>query len=188
MNRFQAFLDGRTVLLRPVDTSDYAALRMAELSGPLAYRWRLRGSHPSPERYGESLWAGVLTQFIVIRKVDRVPLGLVAAYNADHRDGFVHVGVAKFGDDVSALAFVGGVFIFFEYLFRGWPFRKLCFEAPEYNVAQFDGAIGGLLTEEGRWSRHVFLDGIYWDLVLLSLWRETWEERRSALLGRAGLT
>jgi hypothetical protein len=185
-NKAAASLDGRAVVLRPVTQADYEGLRAAELSEALAFRWRLRGHHPSPEQYHISVWSGVLAQFLVVRRNDQVPVGVVTAYQADMVNGHVYLGVARFRPNDNSLSVVSGAVLFVEYLFKGWPFRKLYMEVPDYNLSQIDGMLGKLIEHEGTLRNHLFLDNIFWDVHILSISREAWTRRREALMRFAG--
>lgn len=77
---------------------------------------------------------------------------------------------------------MGGLVLLIEHLFRGWPFRKLYFECPEYNLEQFASAVPKILTEEARFREYVYYNERYWDLLMLSLTRETWKLQREKWL------
>lgn len=67
------------------------------------------------------------------------------------------------------------------YAFQGWPFRKIDMEVAGYNFNQFRAATRRYVVEEGRLKEHVSLDGVYWDLLLLALWRQSWDREGSHL-------
>ena len=166
-------------------TSDYEALRLIELSEQLAQRWRHGGFTPAPETYAQLLWAGVLAQFIVVRRSDNRELGLVSCYAADFQHGYAYFAATKFRPDERDVAFVHGITVFLRYVFRCWNFRKLYLEARELNLEQFQSEVGRLLKEEGRLRHHYYSDGQYWDSVTLALYRQDWlqEEARFMRLG-----
>ena len=64
-----------------------------------------------------------------------------------------------------------------DYLFSYWDFEKLCAECPEFNVGAFKSGLGGLLSEEGCLRNHERFLGRFWDLYLLAIYRDVWEER-----------
>lgn len=173
---------GRWVSLYPVGPADYDMLRRAEISDDLGVSWRLSGSTPSPEAYVQSLWAGVLAQFLVVTNRDSRVLGLVAAYNADLSSGTCYVAFARFDTKDKSPAMVEGIVLFVDHLFSNWTFRKLYGESAGYNLGQLQTPIQRLLVEEGRLRDHVYAGGRYWDLHILALYRSTWDEWRSRLL------
>lgn len=175
-------LVGRHVSLRTVMPHDYEVLRTAEGDPRLGQQWRLRGQTPSPESWNHMFWHGVLAQFLIVDSQSSDVLGLAMAYRADFQNGHAYVGAMKLDLDVFSPKVMLGLFRFIEYVFWTWPFRKLYFEAPEYNVQQFGTAIGRLLRIEARLTEHSYYGGRYWDELLLSLDRSTWNEKRRRLL------
>ena len=158
----EARLVGRRIRLRPLEPSDYAGLRRQELGEHLAFRWRHHGAHDQPEGFAGGLWAGALAHFIIEDLKTGLPLGIVSAYSADFATGTVYVAAAKFATDVEAGSrVVGAIGMFLDYVFSGWPFQKIYFETAEYNLPQFDGAMGWLLVEEARFREHIFLGNRY---------------------------
>jgi hypothetical protein len=73
--------------------------------------------------------------------------------------------------------------LFVDYLFQGWPYRKLYIECPEYNQDQIQSFLS-LCHMEGLLREHLFLDGRYWDLGTWSIWRDSWPQLRTALIRR----
>ena len=173
---------GRWITLRPIRPADYDFVRTAELSDDLGLRWRHRGATPSPESFAHTLWAGVLTQYLVVANADHRVLGLVSAYDADLRAGTCFVGFARFDPLDRSLGMIEAIILLTEHLFAHWPFRKLYGEAVEFNLADFGALLDGLLVEEGRLREHVFVGGRHWDLSYLALYRENWLANRDRLL------
>lgn len=174
-------LTGRLVYLRPIMPEDYGFLRAMELGPDLGVRWRFRGTTPSVEQWVRDSGAPLVT-FLAIRSKDHRPLGLVTAYNHSFQDQFAYVAMASFQPGGRSPLMMAGAALFLDYTFTCWPFRKLYAELPEYNLPQFAAASGTLLEEEGRLRDHVFYDGRYWDVLILSLYRETWERRAARFL------
>lgn len=172
-------LRGHRVSLQPVRAQDYEMLRMLELSEDLVPIWRHQGATPSPERWVESLWTGVLAQFIVVDIARKHPLGIVNVYSADFRHGHAYIAASKFDLQRRSTLFLEGFALFVDYVFAVWNFRKLYMETSERNIGQFASAIGPILCEEGRLREHLFFDGRYWDVLHLALYRNTWDEIRT---------
>lgn len=181
VNRAAARLESQTTQLVPLAPEHLPALRQLELSEDLAFRWRHAGTHPSPEAYVASTWNDVLCSFLVFSTQDTSsPRGLVSAYQPDHVNGHCRVAATRLGSPrAQNPAVMRGVMMLFDYLFKGWPFRKLYLEVPAYNLEQFESALTAVFTEEGRLSSYTFLDGEYWDLVFLSLSRDHWRDCRA---------
>lgn len=178
-------LSNGQVRLRPLGADDLDWVREAETGEYLALRWRLRGAHPNPRDYADQLWTGTLALFAVERSGGE-PIGILSAYQADHRNGHCRVAAAQLQQDTSMdTSFLAGLALFLDYLFTGWPFRKLYFETPEYNLAQFASAVDrGLMRQEARLEDFVFLADRYWDVLFLSTTRDAWSAFRRSPAGR----
>lgn len=168
-------LDGVHVRLRPVTPRDYEHIRALELSSDLAVRWRFRGSTPSPEQWAQTLWRGVLAQYLVVTAVRERPIGLVLAYHADFQDQHAHVAMASFDPKGRSPLMMLGFGLFIQYVFTCWPFRKLYLESSEYNYEQFAAGEGRYFEVEARLRDHSSFGGKHWDQLTLAIYRETWE-------------
>ena len=71
--------------------------------------------------------------------------------------------------------------MFVDFLFQGWNFRKVYFEAAEFNLAQFSSFFD-LLEPEAQYRQHIFLSDRWWDLHVKSVWRADWPAVRSRLM------
>lgn len=171
----------RNLRLRPVQAGDYALLNETMLSPGYLHGWRYRGSTPSPEDFVRSLWSGVLCQFIAERRTDRTPVGLVSAYNANHRHRFAYLSLLSFPRYRGTGLLFEAVGAFIDYLFRTWEFRKLYSEVLSCNLPQFSSALGRYAVEEACLSRHEWHDGKFLSLHVLAVYREDWEQRFSRL-------
>lgn len=174
------------VRLRALDIADLDWLRAAETDELLAFRWRLRGGHPSPNDFVDQLWHGLLVMFVVEKVDDGASVGILSAYQADQRNGHCRVAGARLSLDGSMdSSFLAGLALFLDYLFGGWPFRKVYLETPEFNLPQFASAVDrGILEIEARLTEFVFLADRYWDVVFLAVSREKWASLRESVLGR----
>ena len=176
----EARLICRGTRLIPVQPEHAAFLRRVELESVAAFRWRHAGVHAPPDEFLSSLFSDVLCSFLVTRASDQPPMGMVAAYGADLRNGHCRVGASRFGPTPVGFQpeLVRAVFMVFDYLFQGWPLRKIYLEVPEYNMTQIGSSIGRLFDAEAQLKEYVYLDGKYWDQFLLSLTRERWDQVR----------
>jgi len=171
-----AFLCGDKAFLRPVLPADYDHLYLEEFTGELGM-FRHQGHTPPPETYAQSLWSGVLCQYIVAGVNDLVPIGIVTAYKADYRNGHVFLAGMSFPDARGTTASAEGFELFVEHLFGAFPFRKVYAEILEPNLEQFDSVVGNLFLEEGRLRGFLFMNGAYVDMITLTLNRDAWESR-----------
>jgi hypothetical protein len=151
-------------------------------------RWRFRGSTPSPDTWAQSIWAGVLAQYLIVARAQEVPIGLVLAYRASFQDGYAYVAAAHFSEKDRSPLMMFGTAYFLRYVFSCWNFRKLYMETSEYNFEQFRSGAGKLFEIEGRMRDHSFFSGRYWDELILSISREAWEREGPRLLDAAEST
>jgi hypothetical protein len=174
---------GPYATLRSVGPEDYQALRGLETSSDMSTRWRLRGQTPSPEQWAQSLWNGVLAQFIVMETKTSKPMGLVAVYRPNFQEGHAYLAAGRFDLNEQTPVMIFGVAMFLEYVFSCWDFRKLYMELPEFNYPQFQSGLGKFFEVEGRLRDHTFGSGRYWDELTLALYRDRWREQGSRLIG-----
>lgn len=160
--------------LRPIEQSDIPVLYRAAFDPSEGPRWRFRGRGMGHAEFASSLFAGVLSQFVVAAPDGRA-VGLVCAYEASLEAGHAKVAMLSVNQRRgSATGLVTeGLALFVEYLFRAFPLKKLYAEVPDYNRYLIDG-LPGLLETEGRLRDYVFLDGLLHDLIVASISRERW--------------
>lgn len=173
-------LSSGAVRLRVVEPRDLEALYRLVSSEDLAYRWRYRGSTPSPDDFRRDLWKDTLAQFVVETTPKQELVGLVSAYHANHRNQTAYlslIATPEFGQ-TGVLMIAAELFVSF--VFQNWNFRKLYSETLEFNLVQFKSAFGdrGPFREEGRLRDYEFFDGRFWDLIISSVDRGTWESSR----------
>lgn len=171
---------GRLSLLRPVLPGDYGYVYELETTGDALVTYRHRGRVPSFETAMRSLTEGVLTQLLVVHRRDGVPLGLVNAHSANHRDGHVELAVIRDAERHEVPAFFEGLFLFIDYLFEVWPIRVVYAHSIEFNYAHIASGAGAAFVVEGRLRNHTFHGGRHWDLLILAIHRDAWQSYRAA--------
>jgi RimJ/RimL family protein N-acetyltransferase len=176
----QAVLDGRRVRLRAVGPQDYDWLFQLNSMPELAHRWRGRPGSLNPSQVAEFLWNNVYCQFVITRRRDGRPLGLVVAYGADLPNRTVRFGIVLDPQFHSVGWPLEAAGIFIDYLFETSDFRKLYSEAVDYNLQAYQSALdGGLVHMEGCLKAHVFSAGAYRDYYMFAIYREEWLAARS---------
>jgi RimJ/RimL family protein N-acetyltransferase len=189
MTDAQATLDptagrrGDKVHLRTIRPGDLQALYQVELDG-LGPRWRFKGATPSFEQFSQALWTGVLAQYLVADNTDNRIIGMVTAYNANHRDRWAYLAVARFRPDDRSGLLLHGAALFIDHLFDTFDFEKLYAEVAEHNQPAFASAVGRLFEEEGRLRGHSYLHGRRWDEIILALYRQTWRKWQPVIMPR----
>lgn len=169
------------VRLRPLTPEDLTRLYYASIDPRTSYRWRWRGSTPSLQHFVANAYEGVLAQFAVADAQTNECHGLVVAYNANPDAGHLYFAFQRANlDRISAGEMMTGSFLFFEYVFRTWPYRKIYLEMPEYNYRSFLSATGDLLHVEGILREHFHHNGKYHDMYVVAIYREAWRELADA--------
>jgi RimJ/RimL family protein N-acetyltransferase len=168
------------VRLRTLHAGDYEALYAALAVPRLSLFSRTRGLTPAPDEFRRALWAGVFIQFAVEDVARRgTLLGVVGSYNANHRSGTVYLSMSS--TDASSLGngkLLRGMIMLIDYLFDNWAFRKLYFESAEPSFRTFQSALGSAFVEEGRLRDFEYLAGMYCDVVICAIVRDTWTSLR----------
>jgi len=164
--------------LRPVYPDDVPMLYKAAMDPTHSFRWRYRGATPSVGEFADGLHEGTLVQFIIERLDDGRPQGLVAAYRASMDAGHAYVAFQRISPPGhrGAGEMFEGLYLFVQYLFRTWNFRKLYAEVPGYNYPDLASGEGVLFDVEGRLRDHDYHDDRFWDQYLIAIHRDRWHD------------
>ena len=154
---------GRSVQLAPIGADSAEFLYQLAIDDAVGWRWRFGGTIPRRDTFDQTIWNGVLTQFIVVEKVRGTMIGSVLAYNTDLNHGFTYAAAAMLGEVAGFGIGIEAVDLFVRHLFACYRFRKIYFEVPEYNISQFGSSIGSLLRQEGILKDHTYYQGKFWD-------------------------
>ena len=141
-----------------------------ELSEHAARSWRHGGTHPSPESYSETLWAGVLTHFLAFDTSTNGALGLLTTYDFHPTDRVACFAAFRFESDlVARTKFLEATYLAMRYAFEACNIRKLYLETPEYNYVNLESLVKrGVLAVEGRLAEHKLSRGRLWDQFILT--------------------
>jgi RimJ/RimL family protein N-acetyltransferase len=169
-------LVGRAYALRPLSAVDYEPLYRMLVTGDNAWRWRFRGATPSPDEFVGLLWANSLVSFVLVDRAGQA-VGFSQVYGHDFRSGTAYLGLALDAQYRQRPHVLETAIMLLDYTFATWNLRKLYLEVPEWNLEQLAGGIGRYFVEEGRLREHEYLDGRYWDVVVLALYRDAWAKR-----------
>lgn len=176
-------LVGERVELQPLDPEHYPFVRALELHPERLATYRHRATTPSPEAFVQRLWNGVLTQFVVVDRDARRPLGIVAAFAADFRNANAQIAFVSAGEgDFVAGVFLDGVELFVDYVFAHFDLRKLYAHTLEPNLRRLSRLVGEVVQCEGVLREHEYLGGRWVDLHVLAVHRADWERRDGYLL------
>ncbi len=116
-------------------------------------------------------------QFVVETTTHGQPIGVVTAYDEDLQNGHAKFAFqrtdstpATGGEMIEAIA------TFISYLFDHFPYRKLYADLPEYNLYLVEGLVESILEVEGRLKDFYYYNDTYWDLVIVALTRQRWDD------------
>jgi RimJ/RimL family protein N-acetyltransferase len=179
-----ATLRGRRVHLRPVVPADYPALYRMATAPETIVRWRHRGVTPNPDTFGEALWQGVLSQFVIVRPSRSEPIGLIVAYNANLRHQTVAMALLVAPEYEKQGWIMDSTALFLVYLFETWPFRKVYYEMIEFNYARISSGAGRHFHIEGCLRDHEYHDSKYWHHYILAAYRDEYLEFVKAYYSR----
>jgi RimJ/RimL family protein N-acetyltransferase len=173
--------------LRPVVAGDYGWMFALEMDPETLPFYRHRARTPTFDDYVRSISSGVLAQFVIFRLDDSQPVGLVAAYGADLRNGHARIA-AILGPAFRKAGWpLEGIRLFVRYLFDEFPLRKLYADVLDPIAASTGLARGDLGVLEARYVEHEYVDGEWIDLLTFAVFREQFQsdETRPHVIERA---
>jgi len=156
------------------------------VAGDDSWRWRHRGSTPSPEAEVNGIWADALVNHIAERRSDNRPVAFLSAMRADFRNGHCYIAVLADPKFVRSPYAAEAVGLFLVYLMTSFPLRKIYFETPAFNAEQFAPALSQLCVTEGCLTEYEYHDGRYWDYIIASISRSVIADRVATLVGHSG--
>jgi len=161
------------VELRPVTPSVMDWLQELVAEPRTSFRWRLRGRTPPFYELGPLTLDRALAP-MVVWNCTRGPTGILVDYNVDLQSQNAYVAAAFHGESNSGEV-VRSVSLYVGYLFAMWPFRKIYFEIPHFNMTLSRFSESRLFLKEGELHEHEFYDGQWWNTSILAIHRTTFE-------------
>jgi RimJ/RimL family protein N-acetyltransferase len=107
--------DGRRVRLRPVTRGDYDWLYGLATDDRVSSQWKFRGFTPGPEDFVSALWNGIAAQFVLLRRSDDRPIGLVQFDQFNSESGFGYLSYVLQPDFLGQGWPMEGLFLFVNY-------------------------------------------------------------------------
>lgn len=160
---------GRRVALRAVRLDDELAIQELENHPRNLRRWRNGGRVVPPGSPSSS--AGVFVRLLAIDLESQKMAALLVAYDPDIANGHCSFAILAAPSYHQSSVPGEGLALFLNYLFSTWPLRKVYAEVAEYNFSQFETIADSLFTIEGRLEEHLYMEGRYWDKLILSMTR-----------------
>lgn len=164
---------GRRVALRAARLDDELALDELESHPRNIRRWRNGGRVvPHGPASGST---GVFVRLLAIDLESQKIAAMLVAYDPDIANGHCSFAILAAPKYHQSSVPGEGLSLFLNYLFSTWPLRKVYAEVAEYNFTQFETIVGSLFTIEGRLNEHLYMEGRYWDKLILSMTRSQFE-------------
>jgi RimJ/RimL family protein N-acetyltransferase len=170
----------REIALRPVYESDLPFL-FRLLGDPNRVHLWMRGRPVYDEANFQQAWSvwtsSMIAAKFIVESAGR-PAGLVFDYDRMLDDGFTKSTTLLDEEFVGAGVGATASVLFWDWLFRSFPFRKVYFDVFGYNptVLRLLRRIG--LVEEGVLKADRYWNGRYWDTHILALYREAMPKHR----------
>lgn len=173
-------LVGAQVRLRVPGPDDFPYLYFGLFSTPEnLFRSRLHGDTPSLEEFVHRLGDHAAAQFVFGHMSNVQPFGHAAVYGLNLRDGVCAIEVTTSPEVMQAPESREGISLFLDYVFRMWPVRKIYAHLSDFNLPLVEGFAGDSIFEtEGVLRDHEYYAGQYWDIHVVTVWRDRWEEFR----------
>lgn len=160
--------------LVPVNPDDYRFLYWVATAGDNRVRWRYRMQIPPFEVFVQQVHQDTLAQFVVWERSAGVRIGHALAYSADLRNQTTYVGCVLSPEYIGTGFGRQALDLLVDYLTRTWRFRKIYAEVPAFTFDEFGGHEFGT-RESNRWvheatlSEHLYCDGRFWDMHIVSM-------------------
>lgn len=179
-------IEGKRVRLVPVETRHYDLVYRWACAEDIPWPWQ--GRPPSPEAFQETIWLGVLCQFVVEVSSDGRPIGFTSAYGANfhHQHCYVRLG---FADSFQGRGWpMEAGHLMMKHLFDSYNFRKIYGEASTESMARIGLPEGTSCQVEGVFREHLFRSDGFQDSIVVAMHRADWEASMPRLHGHGSRT
>jgi RimJ/RimL family protein N-acetyltransferase len=173
------------VHLRPVTAEDLRWMYEAVIGPRVGGYLRLGGAVPSFEEFRVGAWSSVVAQWMIVAQRTVRRIGVFALSSADMRNGTAFVAVYSHPRRLRSGMAIEGAALAIDYVFRMWPFRSLYADCSRPAFEQFKGVLGHVCHLDGVRRDHLWMDGRFEDLLMISLPRQDWEGEGRAFVERA---
>lgn len=173
-------LVGGLARLRVPEPDDFPYLYYGLFCAPdNLFRSRLHGDTPSLEEFVHRIGEHAVAQFVLAHVSNGQPFGHAAVYGLNLRDGVCFFEVTTAPEGMKAPESHEGTSLFLDYVFRMWPVRKIYAHLSDFNLPLVEGFAGDSIFEtEGILRDHEYYAGQYWDIHVVAVGRERWEQFR----------
>ena len=165
---------------------DYTLLYQWVMDERVNHRWTTRGMLVPYDAFVQRLWQDVSMNLLVSPPSSAAPVAWVSIFSMDLHSGYCSVGVVSSPSALGSGAGIAAVLLSLGYLFDVFPVRKAYFESPSFAFQDFGSAADGAryLEVEGVLKDHLYFRGQYWDKIIATVTRESWDDRVGGLADR----
>lgn len=162
--------------LLPMTAGHHQAIHRLANQEWAAFKWRYRAGIPSFPVFERTLYAGVLTQFVITGNEHPTNIvGVLIAHDFNAQDQ--HCVMSTVFDSCHSGPVEETIPLFIKYLFRYWSLRKMYVEVSDFNRVPYHSAcVAGLVKEEARLKHHIYFDDKYWDQVTYAVYPDSVEK------------
>jgi hypothetical protein len=164
-------LDGRYTRLRPLTAAFVDELYLLAATRQIPWQWH---GPETPDGFRESLWRGVLVQFMVEERRTGRGVALLRADNANLFFGYAYLTMMVHPEFRMRAWPLEAAVLFGHYLFTKYNLQNLYAESATSHFEQFKSGVGKVFEVEGRLRDRVLVDGRREDLYILTFSRERW--------------
>lgn len=171
------FLEGKRVVLRPVEDSDLPRLQrwindQDNTRGTLHY---LPMSANAEREWLETIRKNTTGVLLAVETKEGRHIGSIGLFGISWRDGTANSGTLIGERDCWNQGYATDAkMTLLNWAFHTLNLRKICSSALEFNEASFFYNFKCGYREEGRRRAQYYRDGRYWDEILIAVFREEW--------------
>jgi RimJ/RimL family protein N-acetyltransferase len=162
-----------SIKLRPIKDADLPWLFEMYTCESVAFRWLLEGELSTYKEFSQTPLGGFFRAFALDDSGG--PIGLAVVGPADEKNGTASFGICLRPGEIGKGKGVRGTALLCHYLFRELKFRKVYTQTIDFNFTSHFRGLTKYMRLEGCLRGHHYFLGRYWDVHILSLFREDWE-------------
>lgn len=109
---------------------------------------------------------------IIINTRKQIPVGFIYSYDYNLKDNYLYIAICIEEKERNGVVGAEAGMIFLNYLFKSYPIRKVYCTVYEYNRMSMSFLKNAGFKTEGILKEHKYFDGKYYDMNVLTFYRE----------------
>lgn len=109
---------------------------------------------------------------IIINARKQIPVGFIYSYNYNLKDNYLYIAICIEKKERNGVVGAEAGMIFLDYLFKSYPIRKVYCTVYEYNKMSMSFLKNAGFKTEGILKEHKYFAGKYYDMNILTFYRE----------------